>query len=68
MPFATVEITSRSNKGWKHPIRTERHTYASPRFVSDRIGRLVREYGFDNVLHEPKAGEPNTEIVYIRLY
>ena len=68
MSYHTLEITSRSNKGWKRPLYTGGRVYRTMGDVMRRIRELAREFGEDNVVHEPKSGDPTTEVVYIRLY
>ena len=68
MSYHTLELTSRSNKGWDHPMYTGGRVYRTMSGVMRRIRELSREFGEDNVVHEPKTGDPTTEVVYIRLY
>ena len=68
MPYYTQEHTSTSKRGWKQPLRSQRRTYPTIGDVKNRISRLTREYGSDNVVHMPKKGDPSTEVVYVRLY
>ena len=68
MSYYTLEHTITSKRGWKKPLFTSNRVYRTMMDVKKRISWLAREYGSENVVAMPKKGDPNTEVVYIRLY
>lgn len=68
MSYYTQEHTITSKRGWKQPLFTSNRVYRTMQDVKKRIAWLGREYGHENVVSMPKKGDPNTEVVYIRLY
>lgn len=67
MPFQTIERTVHSMRGYKNPLWTGSRVYKTKNGVKSRIKWLRNEFGYDNVVHMTKKGDPNTEIVYIRV-
>lgn len=68
MSYHTVEHKITSERGWKRPLYTGNRVYASKNAVRGRIRWLENEYGAENIVHMTQKNDPNTEIIYVRLY
>ena len=67
MSYYTLESKVHSMRGCKRPLYTGRRVYRSAYEVKKRIKWLCNEYGADNIVHMPDKGDPNTEIVFVRV-
>ena len=67
MSYHTKEHVIARNASWKKPSFTRNRVYRTKNDAMRRISWLAREFGYENVVHEPSKNELNTEVVYIRL-